>query len=154
MKRYAFSLRRVLRVRAAQETVARQALRAAADHAAAARDDNDVKYRQYQAAVAGAATFRGTALNLLAMQDAAARRAREVVAADKANDAAQAQLVEARGAWSATEQRVQTLEHLDEREKARYQAALQHAEQVVVDDVVSGRAARRTAEGAQGEGVR
>jgi flagellar export protein FliJ len=142
MKRYVFSLHRVLRVRAAQETVARQALRAAAEHAAAAEDDYDTKFRHYQATVAGTATFRGTALNLMAVQEAASRRARETVAAEDASDAARAELAAAREAWSATRQRVQSLEHLDEREQVRHRAATQHAEQAVADDL-AGRAAHR-----------
>lgn len=150
MKRYVFSLHRLLRVRAAQETVARQALRASAEHAAAAEADYDAKYRHYQAAVAGAATFRGTALSLLALHQAASRRAREVVDADNASEVARAEVAGARAAWSAAKQRVQALEHLDERERDRHLALVQDAEQAAVDDLVNGRAARRA--GGRGEG--
>lgn len=143
MKRYVFSLHRVLRVRAAQETVARQTLRAAAEHAAAAEDDYDAKYRNYQATVASAATFRGTALNLLAVQQAASRRAREVVDAEDARAAAHGQLAATRDAWSAARQRVQSLEHLDERDRVRHRAAAQRAEQAAADDLAGGRAAHR-----------
>lgn len=143
MKRYVFSLHRVLRVRAAQETLARQALRASAEHAAALEDDCDVKYRNYQAAVAGAATFRGTALNLLALQQAASRRARKVVDAENASEVARLEMAEARDAWTAAKQRVQALEQFDERERGRYLVSVQDAEQAAIDDLVNGRAARR-----------
>lgn len=147
MKRYVFSLSRVLRVRTAQETVARQALRSAAEHAVSSEDDYDAKYRHYQAAVAGAATFRGTALNLMAVQQAAARRAREVADAEDANDAAREMLAEARDTWSAARQRVQSLAHLDEREMLRHRAATQRAEQAVADDLAGGRAGGRFGQG-------
>ena len=142
MKRYTFSLHRVLRVRAGQEILARQALRAAAEDAAAAEDEYDAKLLRYQAGVAGAASFRGTALNLMAVQQAAARRAREVSAAEDAREAARDRFDDARAAWSAAKQRLQSMEHLDERERARHQAQAQAAEQAAVDDLVSGRATR------------
>lgn len=146
MKRYVFSLHRVLRVRAAQETLARQVLHTSAEHAAAAEDDCDVKYRNYQAAVAGAATFRGTALNLLALQQAASRRAREVVDAENSSEAARAELAEAHDVWSAAKQRVQALEQFDERERRRHLVSVQAAEQAAIDDLVNGRAAHRLGE--------
>ena len=150
MRRYTFSLHRVLRVRAGQETLARQALRAAAEDAAAAEDEYDAKLLRYQAGVAGAASFRGTALNLLAVQQAASRRAREVSIAENASEAAQGRLDDARAAWSAAKQRLQSMEHLDERERARYQVQAQASEQAAMDDLVTGRAARAAGETEEG----
>jgi len=142
MKRYVFSLNRVLRVRATQESVARQALRSAAEHAAHADDDFDMKARNYEANVASAASLRGTVLNMLAMRDLSAMRAKEVVDAAREKDAAHEQLDAASAAWAQTKQKLGALENLDERQHTGYLVAQAAAEQAEADDLVTGRARR------------
>ncbi|MGH8890367.1 MAG: flagellar export protein FliJ [Acidothermaceae bacterium] len=148
MKRYVFSLQRVLRVRATQETVARQALRSAADHAAYAADDYDMKTRNYEANVASAASLRGTVLNMLAMRDITAMRARAVLDAANERDTAQDELDTASAAWARAKQKLGALENLDERQRAEYQVKQEAAEQREADDLVNGRA-RRAPSGAR-----
>lgn len=143
MKRYVFSLQRVLRVRATQETVARQALRSAADHAAYAADDYDMKTRNYEANVASAASLRGTVLNMLALRDVAALRARAVLDAANECEAAEGELDSATQAWAGAKQKLGALENLDERQRTEYRATVEAAEQREADDLVNGRAARR-----------
>jgi flagellar export protein FliJ len=145
MKRYVFSLNRVLRVRATQETVARQMLRTAAEHAAHADEDYDVKLRNYEANVASAASLRGTVLNMLAMRGIATARAEAVVDADKQRDAARAELESAQQTWTTAKQKLGALEKLDERQRAEHAKQLEAEDQAAADDIVTGRARRRPA---------
>jgi flagellar export protein FliJ len=145
MKRYIFSLHRVLRVRATQETVARQALRSAAEHAAQADDDYDYKLRNYEANLASAASLRGTVLNMLAMRDVAAMRAQAVVEADRQRDEARAEFEAAQGAWAQSKQKLGALENLDERQRREHRARQDAQEQAETDDIVTGRAQRSSA---------
>lgn len=142
MKRYIFSLHRVLRVRDTQESVARQALRAAAEHAAQADDDYDMKSRSYEANVASAASLRGTVLNVLALRDAATRRAQAVIEAKRESERAHAELDVAQDTWAQAKQKLNVLEHLDERQRAEYQARQLAEEQAETDDLASSRARR------------
>lgn len=142
MKRYIFSLHRVLRVRETQESVARQALRAAAEHAAQADDDYDMKSRSYEANVASAASLRGTVLNMLAMRDVATLRARAVIEAKNEAERTQAELRAAHEQWAETKQKLGVLEHLDERQRADHQARQLAEEQAQTDDLASTRMQR------------
>jgi flagellar export protein FliJ len=142
MKRYVFSLHRVLRVRNTQETVARQALRSAAEHAAFAADDYDMKTRNYEANVASAASMRGTVLSMLAMRDVSVMRAKAVVAAEQENDAARSKLDAASQTWAQAKQKLAALENLDERQQVEHRALIEAAAQAETDDLVTGRALR------------
>lgn len=139
MKRYVFSLNRVLRVRATQETVARQALRSAADHAAYAAEDYDMKTRNYEANVASAASMRGTVLSMLAMRDIATIKARAVVESDAERDSAQTVLDSASELWARAKQKLGALESLDERQRADHRIQREREEQAEADDLVNGR---------------
>lgn len=149
MKRYVFSLHRVLRVRATQETVARQVLRTAAEHAAHADEDYDLKLRNYEANVASAASLRGTVLNMLAMRDVATLRAQAVVEADQQRAEAHAERDAAHDGWVQAKQKVEALESLDERQRAQHRAEQDAAEQAEADDIVNGRRFRRTTGGGE-----
>lgn len=154
MKRYIFSLQRVLRVRETQESVARQALRAAAEHAAQADDDYDMKSRSYEANVASAASLRGTVLNVLALREAATRRAQAIIEAQRESEQAHAELDAAHDAWAQTKQKLGVVEHLDERQRAEYQTRQLAEEQAETDDLASSRMRRADPIGptvAQGE---
>jgi flagellar export protein FliJ len=143
VKRYVFSLHRVLRVRATQETVARQALRTAAEHAANADDDYDMKMRNYEANVASAASLRGTVLNMLAMRGVATMRAQAVVASERQRDAAHEERDAAHEKWAQAKQKLGALESLDERQRLQHRAEQEAAEQAEADDIVNGRRLRR-----------
>lgn len=153
MKRYIFSLHRVLRVRETQESVARQVLRAAAEHAAQADDDYDMKSRNYEANVASAASLRGTVLNMLALRAAATRRAEEVVEAKRESERAHAELDAAHDVWAQSKQKLNVLEHLDERQRAEYQARQLAEEQAEVDDIASRAVRRPDSTSTDGKGV-
>jgi flagellar export protein FliJ len=142
VKRYVFSLHRVLRVRATQESVARQALRTAAEHAAHADEDYDLKTRSYEANVASAASLRGTVLNMLALRDVASLRARAVVDAEQARSEAHSELDAAHGTWAITKQKLGAVEHLDERQREQHRAQVEAQEQAEADDMVNGRRRR------------
>ena len=142
MKRYVFSLHRVLRVRATQETVARQALRSAAELAVHADDDYDQKARNYEATVASAAARRGTVLSMLAMRDIAALRAKAVVDAEEASIEAHSDLDRASQAWAQAKQKLGALENLDERQRIEHRALREAQEQAESDDLVTGRTRR------------
>jgi flagellar export protein FliJ len=143
VKRYVFSLHRVLRVRATQETVARQVLRTAAEHAAHADEDYDLKLRNYEANVASAASLRGTVLNMLAMRGVATMRAQAVVEAERQRAEAKVQLDAAHENWVQAKQKVGALESLDERQRTQHRADQEAAEQAEADDIVNGRRLRR-----------
>ncbi len=143
MKRAAFRLQPVLELRRTQERAAAQA----AAQAAAAADDADRRATEREAALAAAAlptsvsgpVFLATrALLQTAAADASAARALATASAEQA-DAVRAE-------WTAAAQRTKGLERL----RDRHQAALRHAEDVAeeraVDDLVTGRAGRRTEE--------
>ena len=138
MKRYVFSLHRVLRVRTTQESVARQALRTAAEHAAHADEDYDLKLRNYEANVASAASLRGSVLNMLAMRGVATMRAQAVLDAERERAEAQLQRDEAHETWVQAKQKLGALESLDERQRAQHRAEEAAAEQAEADDITSG----------------
>ncbi len=146
MKRYVFSLHRVLRVRSTQETVARQALRSAAEHAAHADEDYDQKMRNYEANVASAASLRGTVLNMLAMRGVETMRAQAVLEAERQSAEAHARREAAHESWVQAKQKVGALESLDERQHALHRTEQEAAEQAEADDIVNGRRFRRGAD--------
>jgi flagellar protein FliJ len=138
----AFRLEPVLRVRRTQE---RAAALAAAQAARAATDAD----RRATAAETAAATsavpasadagafLAALALSRGAAEDASAARALATAAAE------QAELV--RASWTAAAQRTKGLERLRERHVQTIRSAEQAAEERTVDDLVTGRAGRRTA---------
>ena len=143
MRRAAFRLQAVLELRRTQERAAAQAAAAAA--AAAAEADRRATEREV--ALTGAAlptpasaqVFLATrALLQTAAADASAARALATASAEQAEAV--------RAEWTAAAQRTKGLERL----RDRHLAALRHAEDVAeeraVDDLVTGRAGRRTEE--------
>jgi flagellar export protein FliJ len=142
VKRYAFSLDRVLKVRSAQESVKRQALRAAASRANQAEADHEYAERSYQASLASEAATRGSVLAMLAMRDLDTMRARAVIDAEGHRDDANLSLEEARGEWVSAKQRVSALEQLNERQRADYDRESLAEQDAEADDIVTGRAGR------------
>jgi flagellar export protein FliJ len=143
VKRAAFRLQPVLELRRAQERAAAQAAAAAA----AAAADADRRATEREVALAGAAlpgsasaqVFLATrALLQTAAGDASAARALATASAEQAEAV--------RAEWTAAAQRTKGLERL----RDRHLAALRHAEDVAeeraVDDLVTGRAGRRSEE--------
>lgn len=146
MKRYSFSLTRVLRVRSTQEELATQALRAAAERAARADDDYDLALRNYEAQVASEASLRGMALGVLACRDLDTLRARAVVDTELKRERAHDSAETAHAAWADARRRVSALERLDERQRAEYLREVVAAEDAEADDITTSRrraAARR-----------
>ncbi len=143
MKQPAFRLEPVLRLRRTEERAASLAAAAAAREAAEAadraeRDAHELAQRTLPAAVTGAGFVAAMVASAAAAADVSAARALAVARAE------QAELVRER--WTAAAQRTKGLERL----RDRHLAALRHAEDVAeeraVDDLVTGRAGRRTAE--------
>ncbi len=147
MKRYVFSLHRVLRVRSAQESAARQALRTAADQAARAADDYDLKMCNYEANVASAASLRGTVLSMLAMRAVSSLRAEAVLEADRQRVQADGELGTASQTWADAKKRLSSLEELDERHRAEHRSELGAEEQRAADDISNGKPRPATAPG-------
>jgi flagellar export protein FliJ len=143
MKRYAFSLDRVLKVRSAQESQQRQALRAAATRASQAEVDLDYVERSYQASLASEAATRGTVLAMLAMRDLDTMRAKAVIEAEGNREAAQDALEEARSSWVNAKQRVSALEQLNERQRTEYDREAIAEQDAEADDIVTGRFGRQ-----------
>jgi flagellar export protein FliJ len=143
MKRYAFSLDRVLKVRSAQESLKRQALRAAATRANQAEADYDYVERCYQASLASEAATRGSVLAMLAMRDFDTMRARAVIEAEGNVAEAGEALDTARGEWVHAKQRVSALEQLNERQRADYERETLAEQDAEADDIVTGRFGRK-----------
>lgn len=142
MKRYAFSLDRVLKVRSAQESVKRQALRAAASRASQAEADREYAERSYQASIASEAATRGSVLAMMAMRDLDSIRARAIIDAEGRRDEANLSLEAARTDWVGAKQRVSALEQLDERQRAEHDREVLAEQDAEADDIVTGRAGR------------
>jgi flagellar export protein FliJ len=139
VKRYAFSLDRVLKVRTAQENMQRQALRAAASRASQADSDYEYVDRCYQASIAAEAATRGSVLAMLAMRDLDTMRARAVIEAESAREEAAAALADARENWVEAKRTVSALEELNTRQRADYDREAIAEQDAEADDIVTGR---------------
>ena len=146
MKRYRFSLESALRARRAQEDVAKQRLAEA----------NQRVRRAWAAHRAAAEAYRSVALTVAAgpadheaFLAARAREMRMAEAVERARRTAVEAEVEAStvfAAWVEAGKQVASLERLDERRRAEWDAEALREEAVAVDDVV---AARWSAPGAE-----
>jgi flagellar export protein FliJ len=139
VRRYAFSLDRVLKVRSAQENLQRQALRSAATRASQADSDYEYVDRCYQASIAAEAATRGSVLAMLAMRDLDTMRARAVIEAEAAREDANAALADARENWVEAKRTVSALEELNTRQRADYDRESIAEQDAEADDIVSGR---------------
>jgi flagellar protein FliJ len=142
-KRAAFRLQPVLELRRTQERAAAQAAAQAANAAA----DADRHATERETALVGAsppvsappgAFVASMALLRLAAEDASAQRSLATASAE------QAELVRAQ--WTAAAQRTKALERLRDRHAEAIRLADQAAEERAVDDLVTGRAGRRSTE--------
>jgi len=140
-KRASFRLQPVLELRRTQERAAAQAAAQAANAAA----DAAAQATERETALAGArppesatpgAFVASMALLRLAAEDASAQRSLATASAE------QAELV--RQQWTAAAQRTKALERLRDRHVAAIRLADQAAEERAVDDLVTGRAGRRS----------
>lgn len=139
VKKYTFSLDRVLRVRRAQQQVAAAELRARS--AAAHRSEDEVleMRERYETAVAANAGMRGVASAAIGVRQLAALHARSVLGAELAKETAARALDEQRAAWIAAKQRVSALESIDARQRAEHTRATIAQEDAAADDVVTSR---------------
>lgn len=141
MKRYRFRLEHVLRVRSLQEEQARQRVRIARMQASAAEAEVAVRSLAYaqRGPLAGPADLDAQMVDRSDWQLTAdgVRAAR-----DRAEVAAL--LVEQRVLeWQVAATKVEALERLDERRRDEHLLDARHEEAVEVDDLVTGRHARR-----------
>jgi flagellar FliJ protein len=146
MKKYTFSLAKVLRVRRIQEEQAAAQLAAArttaaAAHAREAGATHALAARCARGGLQSAASFLAwTDTTMLAGEALSDARAEVQVAEEE---------VEARrGDWSAAATRVSALEHLDERGREAHTFDVRREETKTVDDIVTTRSgSRRTGQG-------
>jgi flagellar protein FliJ len=141
VKRAAFKLQPVLELRRTQE----RAAAAASAAAAAAAADADRRATERETTLAGAALPTSTSAQVfLATRSLLATAAADASAARALATASAEQAEAVRAEWTAAAQRAKGLDRLRE----RHLAALRHAEVVAeeraVDDLVTGRAGRRT----------
>ena len=140
MKRYAFRLESVLRVRRVEEDRAVAAL-------AAARRQLEAAERTLQSTLDRYSVVP-SASGALPLADLLRSRAhQELVAASVVHAGTERLRAEAvvetqRAAWSAAAQRVAALERLDERRRAEHALEAQRQETIEVDDMVVARAGR------------
>ena len=141
MKRATFRLQPVLELRRTEERAAAQA----AAQAAAAATDADRRATERESALATAVLPTTVSAQVfLATRSLLATAAADASAARALATAAAEQSEAVRAEWTAAAQRTKGLERL----RDRHLAALRHAEAVAeeraVDDLVTGRAGRRT----------
>ena len=141
MKRYAFSLAQVLRVRRIEEDRAAANL-AAARAAALAAEEHVARRRSALAGMAPPAE-RGPARGFLAWYEIVGRAGDALTAAGVDRDAATAEMDARRGEWSAAAMRVSALERLDERRREAHVTEARRDEAARVDDLVAGLRRRR-----------
>ena len=143
MKRAAFRLQPVLELRRTQERAAAQAAAAAASAAA----DADRRATEREAALRAAALPTSTTGRVFTATRALLQTAAADASASRALATASAEQAEAvRAEWTAAAQRTKGLERLRERHLAALRHAEDLAEERAVDDLVTGRAGRRTDE--------
>jgi flagellar export protein FliJ len=139
VKRHVFSLHRVLGVRTTQESMARQRLAAALVHARRVEEEYDDANRRYQANLAAQASLRGSGMNLVALRDLDAMRARRVVDAERVRTASYTAVDDARAGWADAKKKLGALERLDERERELHAHELLAEQDAEVDDIVTTR---------------
>jgi flagellar export protein FliJ len=141
VKRYKFPLAAVLRVRKIEEDQAVTALADAERRRVAAEE----LAGRREAAHRGAATATGvsTAHAFLAAREHRERTAAAVLAAQEEVAQARMATTARRAALAAAAAAVGALEHLDEQHRAAHALELQREEDLEVDDLVTGRHARK-----------
>jgi flagellar export protein FliJ len=147
MKKYAFRLETVRRVRKAQEAVAKADLARANNEVTAAITAVEARIAAYEAKLAetpasGISPSGGTIVRV----DAFMKRryfnelsANAVIAARSSLNAAQLEADIARGAWSEKAKEVKALDRLDERRREEHVLAYNRELDAEVDDIVTGR---------------
>lgn len=147
MKKYAFRLETVRRVRRVQETVAKAELSRANNEVTAAITAVEARIAKYEAKLnetpaAGSSPASGTIVRVDAFMQ---RRyfnelaGNAVVAARSSLNAAQLEAEIARSAWSTKAKDVKALDRLDERRKEEHLLAYNREVDAEVDDIVTGR---------------
>ena len=150
MKKYAFRLETVRRVRRAQEAVAKADLARANNEVSDAIAAVESRIAQYEEHLAtrpeGGASANGATIVRV---DAFMRRryfnelaGNAVVAARSSLAAAQLEADIARGAWSEKAKQVKALDRLDERRREEHVLAYNREVDAEVDDIVTGRFSR------------
>jgi len=143
VKRATFRLQPVLELRRTEEKAAAQA----AAEAAATAADADRRATDRETALATAALPTSTSAQVfLATRSLLATAAADASAARALATASAEQAEAVHAEWTAAAQRTKGLERLKERHLAALQHAADVAEERAVDDLVTGRAGRRTAE--------
>jgi flagellar protein FliJ len=144
VRRYRFRLEQALRVRRVQEDLAKAALSEAQRRLAAVERALAERLDRYRAtpgpggALPSTAFLEGRARHRLA--------AATVLAAGVERQLALETVAGARDAWRAAAMKVQALERLDRRRREEHGIELARHEELAVDDLVTGMAARRREE--------
>jgi flagellar export protein FliJ len=147
MKKYAFRLETVRRVRRAQESVAKADLARANNEVTAAITAVENRIAAYEAKLADqpASGASPTGATIVRVDAFMKRRyfnelsANAVVAARSSLNAAQLEAEIARNAWSEKAKQVKALDRLDERRREEHVLAYNREVDAEVDDIVTGR---------------
>jgi flagellar protein FliJ len=137
MKRYAFRLDTVLRVRRVQEEQARAGLMRAQALVSEAEIHADDRRNAYTDA--SEINMRGSVDELLAARAHHERLGEAVVRADAAVDAAQTALDHQHHVWTRSRTRVKSLEQLDDRRREEHRVEIDRAVEQELDDLVRAR---------------
>ena len=140
MKKYSFSLSKVLRVRKIQEEQA--AARLAAAQLVASAAATRAAESRHALAARGARQGLQSSAAFLAWAEAAMLAGEAFTAAKVDAAVADEEADSRRGEWSSAAARVSALEHLDERGRAAYAVERRRDEVKTVDDIVNTRGDR------------
>jgi flagellar export protein FliJ len=151
VKRYRNRLQRVLDVRRIQEDRAKAQVREAQAEKALMERLAQERHHAYNTHDPLVATV--PYLHHRADRTLHELRALSVVGAEERVEASREQVVERLREWSLAARRVEALERLDARRRAEHQLEADREAEAAVDDLVSGRAARRIAGDSSREGV-
>jgi len=140
MKRYAFRLAAVLRIRRAEEEKAREALSQANAALARAVRHREFEVARYDAIALSISSSGATTIEGLRGESQSSGLVASVVSAATAGVVeAEGVVARTRDAWIDASRRVKVLEQLDERRRHEHDIAEQRGEIAVVDDIVTTR---------------
>ncbi len=142
MKRYAFRMAKVLRVRELQEELARAGVATARAHEQRAQAAFDASVEHYSS-LAGALAPQSAA-SFLGLRYQASFRASAVGVAKGNRRVAADATASAVATWHDSNRRVDALERLDERRREEYGVELRRYEDAAVDEIVVARARSRS----------
>jgi flagellar FliJ protein len=145
LKGFSFRLQRLLRVRELEEQAARERWALQERETLAARTQADAARQAKRDAWQELRNKADRPLQRLALEQSLPGLDQRLLTCRERLDAAQQRAESERSAWVRERARVQSLERLKERDATQYRLDAQQRENAILDEVASGREARKAA---------